>query len=423
MASRSPITKSVFLLLVFLIGLAPGCSGPARVEPDQSIEEALLLMLSSQSLLAQMPTEPVGARSTGVMALRLQTAGRANEARQLADWYQHVADKLPQDDEVQQHFRDRADEYYDRAKQVDEDRERAERRRQRGFFRWFGRQVRNVGNGLGRAMSGAMGFAGAVIEYVIEEEIPARIRAAIRAEWERIRQLAQGRIDAFWQRLAERYGDVVTGYLRDRVDPLFVRLRDRVTGRARRNARRTKTAQAGGQEAPTEPAEFQLPASGYWQLSCDVNQLTYTLVINETATIDAASVEFGIDLDGRQFQADLTGSGHSDDEEGVAEESIVWNISGSGQVTEDGLLYGAGRHVTDSTFLTDRYTYEATDYDFATTWIGAVADDLQSVAFAVCARPDYIPTLEQLRASGRGAMFGATACGGYSILRCSVEQP
>ena len=421
MASRSPITKSVFLLLVFLIGLAPGCSVPARVEPDQSIEEALLLMLSSQNLLAQMPTEPVGARSTGVMALRLQSAGRANEARQLADWYQHVADKLPQDDEVQQHFRDRADEYYDRAKQVDEDRERAERRRQRGFFRWFGRQVRNVGNGLGRAMSGAMGFAGAVIEYVIEEEIPARIRAAIRAEWERIRQLAQGRIDAFWQRLAERYGDVVAGYLRDRVDPLFVRLRDRVTGRARRNARRTQTAQAGGQEAPTEPAEFQLPASGQWQLGCDVNQLTYTLVINETATIDAASVEFGMDLDSRQFQVNLTGTGHSDDEDGVAEESIVWNISGSGQVTEDGLLYGAGRHVTDSTFLSTRYTYEATDYDYPITWIGAVADDLQSVAFAVCERPDSTPTLEQLRGSGRGALFGTVACGGYTILRCTVE--
>lgn len=417
MATRMPLTKSTLLLLAVLGGLLSSCLPSGGTEPAQPADEALLLMLSSHSLLSQMPAEPISARSNGLMALLGQSAGRPNEARDLADWYQHVADSLPQDDEVQQSFLARADEYYQRAKEVDEERERAERRRQRGFFRWFGRQVRNVGNGLGRAVSGAMGFAGAVIEYVIEEEIPARIRAAIRAEWERIRQLAQGRIDVFWQRLADRYGGELVGYLRGRVDPLFVRLRDRVTGRARRNARRTQTAQGG----EATPAEFQLPATGQWQLDCNVDEVTYTIPVNSTAILDAAAVEFSIDLDSRQFQIDLTGSGHTVDMDGVPDESIVWNVSGSGMVTEEGLLYGAGQHVTDSTWLTDRYNYEPTDYNFPITWVGVVADDLKSVAFAECGRPDSTPTLEQLRAAGRGALSGDVACGGYSLLHCSIR--
>lgn len=420
MIAQTPLTKSRLLLLAVLAGLLTGCLPAAPSDPAQTVDEALLLMLSSHSLLAQMPNEPTSSRSPGLLALLGQSSGRANEARRLADWYQHKADSLPQDDEVRQHFIAKADEYYERAKQVEEERAREERRRQRGFFRWFGRQVRNVGNGLGQAMSGAMGFAGAVLEYVIEEELPARIRAAIRAEWERIRQLAQGRIDALWQRLADRYGDVVAGYLRDRVDPLFLRLRDRVTGRAGRNARRTQAAKAG-QATPTGPAEFELPASGQWQMACDVDELTYAIPVNTTAIIDAAAVDFSLDLDGRTFAIALIGSGHTQDPDGATVESIVWNVTGSGQVTEEGLLYGAGRHVTDSTWLSGQHMNEAKDYDFPVTWIGRISDDLASVAFAYCSLPGEVPTLEQLRAKGRSALSGTTACGGYSIFVCSVR--
>jgi len=420
MIPRTPLTKSTLLLLAVLAGLLAGCLPPAPAsDPAQSVDEALLLMLSSHSLLAQMPTEATSSRSPGLLALLDQSSGRANEARRLADWYQHKSDTLPQDDEVRQHFIAKADEYYERAKQVEEERAREERRRQRGFFRWFGRQVRNVGNGLGQAMSGAMGFAGAVLEYVIEEEIPARIRAAIRAEWERIRQLAQGRIEAFWQRLAQRYGDLAAGYLRDRVDPLFIRLRDWVTGRTRRNARRTQAAKSG-QATPTGPAEFELPASGQWQMACDVDEVTYAIAVNTTTILDAAAVDLSLDLDGRTFSVALIGSGHTLDPDGASVESIVWNITGSGQLTEEGLLHGGGRHVTDSTWLSGQHMNEAKDYDFPVTWIGRISDDLTSVSFAECSLPGEAPTLEQLRAEGRGALSGTTACGGYSILVCSV---
>ena len=421
MASRSPRWRDRGLLIVLLAGPLSSCAVLPCTIPQQSQDEALLLMLSSYSLLEQMAAEPFAGRAGGRMALRWQASSRPNEARQLADGYQHIADSLPQDDETQRYYRERADAYYDRAREAGQERERAERRRQRGFFRWFGRQVRNAGNGLGRAMSGTMGVVGAVVEYVIEEELPRRIREAIRAEWERLRALAQGRIDAFWQRLAERYGADLTEYVRRRVDPLFIRLRDRVTGRAQRNARRTQTARAGG-EAPTEPSEFQLPASGHWQLGCDFNRLTYTVVLNETGIVVAASADSSIDLDGRQFQVDLTGSAHSVDEDGVPDWQGVWNVTGNGQVTDDGLLYSAGRHVLDAAYLSSRYTTEATDYDFPITWIGAVAGDLHSVAFAVCSRPDYLPTLDQVRAGGRGAILNSpTICGGTSVLRCSVE--
>ena len=54
--------------------------------------------------------------------------------------------------------------------------------------------------------------------------------------------------------------------------------------------------------------------------------------------------------------------------------------------------------------------------------IGAIADDLQSVAFAYCARPDAVPTLEQLQAGGRAAILNSPiACDGYTVMRCSVE--
>jgi hypothetical protein len=63
---------------------------------------------------------------------------------------------------------------------------------------------------------------------------------------------------------------------------------------------------------------------------------------------------------------------------------------------------------------------EAKDYDFPVTWIGRISDDLTTVAFAECSLPGETPTLEQLRAQGRGALSGTTACGGYSILVCSA---
>ena len=242
--------KAWFLFIVAALGLTLGCNLLAPSGSRRSEDAALLLMLASHSLIeASVAEAPSASRGPGLSGARaaggIAAGPRRNEARMMAEWYHALAERLPEDDEVRQGYLDKADDYYDQAKALDEERERAERRRHRGFFRWFGRQVKNFGEGLGRVVGGVMGFAGAMVEYVVEEELPARIRAAIKGEWERIKAIAQGKIEMFWQRLATRYGDVFTAYLRDRVDPLFIRLRDRVTGRTRRVSRRlTLTAQA-----------------------------------------------------------------------------------------------------------------------------------------------------------------------------------
>jgi hypothetical protein len=150
--------------------------------------------------------------------------------------------------------------------------------------------------------------------------------------------------------------------------------------------------------------------------------VTYTIVINETAILDAASVEFSLDFASRSFQIELTGASHGVDFDGVTDEQLTWSVTGGGQVTEDGFLYGSGQHVTDGEWLSPRYNFEYTDYNYPVAWVGAIADDLRSVAFTECNRPDYLPTLEQLQAAGRAAFLSnPIACGGYSVLRCSVE--
>jgi hypothetical protein len=256
MNSRLLKAKSWFLFVVMSAGLMLGCNLLTPAGARRSEDQAMLLMLASHSLIESNAMSTASApRVPGLAAFGASWAAngpRRNEARTMADWYQALADKLPEDDEVKQSYLDKADEYYEKAKVLDAERERAERRRHRGFFRWFSRQVKNIGEGLGRVIGGTMGFAGAVVEYVIEEELPARIRGAIKGEWERLKAIAQGRIEMFWERMAARYGDLFTTYLRNRVDPLFIRLRDRITGRTRRNSRRlTLTAQALAQAVNT----------------------------------------------------------------------------------------------------------------------------------------------------------------------------
>ncbi len=265
MNPQSPIAKNWFLLLIPALGLLLGCNLFTPAAPRHSEDQAMLLMLASHSLIESSGTSvPSAARVPGFGVVGPPVAAgspRRNEARTMADWYQALADKLPEDDEVKQGYLDKADAYYERARALDAERERAERRRQRGFFRWFSRQVKNVGERLGRVIGGTMGFAGAVVEYVIEEELPARIRAAIKGEWERLKGIAQGRIELFWERMAARYGDLFSTYLRNRVDPLFIRLRDRITGRTHRLSRRlTQTAQASALQQPTPTATLP-PAS------------------------------------------------------------------------------------------------------------------------------------------------------------------
>jgi len=277
MNTQSTRAKGWLLFLVAAFGLTLGCNLFTPASTRRSEDAALLLMLASHSSIEAAAGDNIAdARTPGLsvsfLGSLVETGARRNEARMLAEWYHALAEKLPEDDEVKQAYVAKADEYYEKAKALDQEREREERRRNRGFFRWFSQQVKSFGEGLGRVVGGAMGFAGAVVEYVIEEELPARIRAAIKGEWERIKAIAQGRIEMFWQHLADRYGDVVAGYLRDRVDPLFIHLRDRITGRSRRvSLRLTQTAEAREQATVTitptpkilpPPTSSQPPARG-----------------------------------------------------------------------------------------------------------------------------------------------------------------
>ena len=77
MIPRTPLTKSTLLLLAVLAGLLAGCLPPAPPsDPDQTVDEALLLMLSSHSLLAQMPTEAWIHPPLGIVHLKPRASTR-----------------------------------------------------------------------------------------------------------------------------------------------------------------------------------------------------------------------------------------------------------------------------------------------------------------------------------------------------------
>ncbi|MBU7004761.1 MAG: hypothetical protein HXS50_04290 [Theionarchaea archaeon] len=104
------------------------------------------------------------------------------------------------------------------------------RRRPRGIFGalirgggWFiGRTARLTGKLVGGVGRGT----GRLMQLVIEEELPERIEKLVMRRLRELGDVFQGKIDLIWRRIADKYGGKFATWLRSKVDPEFVRMRN-----------------------------------------------------------------------------------------------------------------------------------------------------------------------------------------------------
>lgn len=241
MMKREQKAIHLFLALAILAAALPACSSASR-EPSRSMDEALLLALSSHEQLELGGVEQVSGRLGDALFGRIVPAAeydaKSNPHTQMAAIYARFAQSQPQGSAAYTHFTAKAEEYALLAQALDDARAQRARRRGRGFQRFFRNLVRApirvprvVARTVGKLLKGSFRVAGTVIAIAVEQA-PRIARDIVKQKLRELRDLAQGKIDLTWDKVAARLGAPFAVWLRSKIDPAFVRLRDRIVARA-----------------------------------------------------------------------------------------------------------------------------------------------------------------------------------------------
>jgi hypothetical protein len=256
--------KSAVLLMVLVGSILPSCSRAKEV--NRSMDEALLLALASHEQL-ELGQATAGTRGGGRATASLAAAAprTKNPHWHLASWYEDMAQRRESTrgplydyavQKIQEHNR--------LAMELDQARaRRAERGR--GFQRFVRGVVQvpvKVTRGAAWLLKGTVRVTGTVIAIAIEQA-PQIAREMVRKKLQELRNLLQGRIDLAWDKIAARLGVPFALWLRSRVDPAFVRLRDRTVAHLLRQNRRTPSPGVTVTAEPTQD-EADQPAYGNW---------------------------------------------------------------------------------------------------------------------------------------------------------------
>lgn len=222
--------RSAFLLLVMTGSLLPGCS-TSRVELDRSMDEALLLALASheQLELGQAVVRSGGGAWMAPAPVPF-SARRTNPHRQLQSMYADFAGAIGEGGPGFDHFLAKAQEHRQAGDVLDSARARRDARRGRGFQRFIRGLAQapvKVTRGVGQLLKGTLRVTGTVIAIAIEQA-PQIARDIVMKKLQELRNLLQGRIDLAWDKVAAKLGLPFALWLRSKVDPAFVRVRDRV---------------------------------------------------------------------------------------------------------------------------------------------------------------------------------------------------
>ncbi len=136
------------------------------------------------------------------------------------------------------YFENRAVEHTLLAQALTDSRVKRDRRRGRGFqnfFRRAGRTIIKIPKAVirvtGKLLKGTFEVAKIAI-VIAAEQIPQMARDYVMQKFRDLRDLAQGKINLTWDKLAGKLGVPFAIWLRSRIDPAFVRLRDRIVAKA-----------------------------------------------------------------------------------------------------------------------------------------------------------------------------------------------
>jgi len=266
--------KSAFLLLVMAGSLLPGCS-TSRAELDRSMDDALLLALAAHEQL-ELGTPVVRAGGGVWMAPTLApfAAGRVNPHRQLQSMYADFAGAIGEGGPGFDHFLAKAQEHRQAGDALDSSRARRDARRGRGFQRFIRGLAQapvKVTRGVGQLLKGTLRVTGTVIAIAIEQA-PQIARDIVMKKLKELRNLLQGRIDLAWDKVAAKLGLPFALWLRSKVDPAFVRVRDRVVAQVLGKDRARSGQGEADQSAPTEDGDTETDETtdqaryGTWQV-------------------------------------------------------------------------------------------------------------------------------------------------------------
>ncbi len=263
---------SVLLISSILAGLFSACrSSPPNTE--RTIDDALLLALASHEQL-DLPQE--GARSSniggdyhGVVVANPNPVAKENSHGQVAGMYARFARTQAEGSTTREYFENRAVEHTLLAQALTDSRVKRDRRRGRGFqnfFRKAGRTIIKIPKAVirvtGKLLKGTFEVAKIAI-VIAAEQIPQMARDYVMQKFRDLRDLAQGKINLTWDKLAGKLGVPFAIWLRSRIDPAFVRLRDRIVakvlGRERQPTGTTKvlptTTKKSSEDEELKPTE------------------------------------------------------------------------------------------------------------------------------------------------------------------------
>lgn len=282
-------TRLTLLLCVTMI-VVPGFSSISASSPtidrtDATLPPALLLMLASHRRMHPAETwEEMISYGNGHLASPPENNPRqehsSNEIVGLAMWYYDHAEKLQKEgNPLSERFYERAEEFSNQALDLTRREIEKERRRERRRNNPFRRFVRGIPLFIGKTVEGVMGTAAETTAFAVETSAQVVKYAAtdgpkdyIVDQLELIRYvvkhpvqaISQQPVELMWDAFGSRYGAITRNILRNRIDPAFIRWRDRLTGRERRRrqaAAGTATAQAAADLAAANAQESAASAT------------------------------------------------------------------------------------------------------------------------------------------------------------------
>lgn len=412
---------TLLLALPLLVGQLPPATGvgsPARGE--HTLDEALLLALAShEQLEAGQPTAAV-ASGGGLMILLPPEAGpRPNPHRELASWYEDMAVQLDEAGGPAFDFAVAQLEEHNRlAAELD-----AARVRQAQRGRGFQRVVRGIARTVVGAPLKVVRAAGIgvreiarfakTVTIIAADQLPQLARDYIQRRIRMIGGVLQGRIDLAWDKIAERLGFPFAAWLRSRIDPAFLRMRDRIVARARRgDAPQANPAPDPGAQAAA--AALEARAQGYERAGRMLATCQWPFLWNYAgSTFPATSipVQVMVDLSQNTLTYTLEFQGYYED---FKQCDYSLQVEGAGVLQEDDPWFQGSEKATAHTTCTilntetgERLPAEDTTRVLESEIAGAIDDDLRTLSLCYA---EPLGGINAMLAAGKPALLANGWC-------------